>query len=180
MTKAAELSLIAHIIDTLGEFGSWCGETHIQKTAYVAKVAMGVPIESEFVLYKHGPFSFDLNKLLAEMRAQQIISVTPQGPYGSTYAVNSGMWGALKRSMAGYYAPHDEKIRFVCHRLAKKKVTELERVATAIFVRLHFPGLEGDLLPRKLNELKPHIPLPEARLAFEESRVFLEQKSGSF
>ena len=40
--------------------GSWCGETHLQKAVYLLQDLAGVETGLEFVLYKHGPFSFGL------------------------------------------------------------------------------------------------------------------------
>jgi hypothetical protein len=61
MTISADYALVGAIIKELADAGSWCGETHIQKTAYVAKELLGVPIAASFILYKHGPYSFDLS-----------------------------------------------------------------------------------------------------------------------
>ena len=79
MTSASEIHLVGRVVEILGEMHSWCGETHIQKTAYVAKVIKNVPFESKFILYKHGPYSFDMNGVLNHMRSQNILLVTPQG-----------------------------------------------------------------------------------------------------
>ena len=54
---AVLLSLVGEMINK----GSWCGETHIQKAAYFLQVLLEVPLEFDFILYKHGPFSFDLS-----------------------------------------------------------------------------------------------------------------------
>jgi uncharacterized protein YwgA len=79
MTRIKEFVLVGGIVRSLNAVGSWCGETHIQKTSYIAKHVKGVPLESDFTLYKHGPFSFDLNAVLNEMRSQNLLSVTPMG-----------------------------------------------------------------------------------------------------
>ncbi len=174
MTSIGEIGLIGLVISDLQELHSWCGETHIQKTAYVAKATRHVPFKSEFVLYKHRPYSFDMSNALLQMRAQKIITATPQGGYGSSFSLNDSIWPAVRRAAEPTLEAHGEKIRFVCSKFARKKVAELERIATAIYVHYNF----GDLVPSqqhaKLNELKPHISIPEARVAFEDARVFLE------
>src|ERR1700722_18048872 len=98
MTSASEIHLVGRVVEILDEMHSWCGETHIQKTAYVAKVVENVPFESKFILYKHGPYSFDMNAVLNHMRSQNILIVTPQGTYGSSYRLNEGLWTALSRA----------------------------------------------------------------------------------
>ena len=169
MTSVREIHLIGKVIETLDELHSWCGETHIQKTAYVAKVVRHVPYDSKFILYKHGPYSFDMNAVLNHMRIQNILSVTPQGSYGSSYRLNPGIWSALTRASGSRFDGHDSDIRFVCTQFARKKVVDLERIATAIYVRLHFATLDSNRWIDKLRELKPHINPSDAKLAFLEA-----------
>ena len=71
MTKLegwTQKALLAELIEKLQENGSWCGETHVQKCAYFLEDLLGVPVGCEFVLYKHGPYSFDLHDALIEMK----------------------------------------------------------------------------------------------------------------
>lgn len=175
MTSASEIHLVGRVVEILDEMQSWCGETHIQKTAYVAKVVEHVPFESQFILYKHGPYSFEMNSVLNYMRSQNILLVTPQGNYGSSYKLNDGIWAAVSRSAKVRFEAFDAPLRFVCNQFANKKVVELERIATAIYVRLNFKDLDLQKQVRKLNELKPHIDISEAQLAFSEARVFFNK-----
>jgi hypothetical protein len=175
MTSVSEINLVGRVVEVLGEMHSWCGETHIQKTAYVAKIARSVPFESKFILYKHGPYSFDLNAVLNHMRSQNVLIVTPQGGYGSSYALNEGLWAALHRAAGQRFDAYDQHVRFVCTQFARKNVAELERVATAVYVRVKFGLLNSQQWAQKLNELKPHISLPEAQNAFSEAEVFFQE-----
>lgn len=177
MTSASEIHLVGGVVQILNEFHSWCGETHIQKTAYVAKVVENVPFESKFILYKHGPYSFDMNAVLNYMRSQNIVTVTPQGHYGSSYKLNEGIWAVIARTAGPRLMSFNRELRFVCDLLAKRKVAELERIATAVYVRFNFKSLSLEEQIAKLNELKPHIGLPEARLAFSEADLFYKNHS---
>jgi hypothetical protein len=174
MTSASEIHLVGRVVEILDEMHSWCGETHIQKTAYVAKVIEHVPFESKFILYKHGPYSFDMNAVLNHMRSQNILVVTPQGAYGSSYRLNEGIWAALSRAAGQRFDSFDQQLRFVCTQFARKKVSEFERIATAVYVRLNFSSLNPQEQIKKLNELKPHIGISEAQIAFSESDVFFQ------
>jgi hypothetical protein len=176
MTSMSEINLVGRVVEILNEMDSWCGETHIQKTAYVAKVIERVPFESKFILYKHGPYSFDMNVVLNHMRSQNILVVTPQGTYGSSYRLNEGLWAALGRAAGRRFDAYDQQLRFVCTQFARRKVAELERIATAIYVRLNFGLLNPQQQIAKLSELKPHIGVSEAQLAFSEAEVFFIQK----
>lgn len=168
MAKAHEFVLAGGVINALHRAGSWCGETHIQKSCYIAKHLKSVDFESHFILYKHGPYSFDLSSTLNSMRAQNIVSVTPRN-YGSTYELNLSLWSALDRAAGCVFYRFEDDINRICLFLAKKNVAELERVATAVFVCLNFPDLEKSKKSLKLRELKPHISLPEADLAFHDA-----------
>ncbi|MCL6557372.1 MAG: hypothetical protein K6U74_00970, partial [Firmicutes bacterium] len=53
-------ALLLSLVKAMESQGSWCGETHIQKCSYFLQAMLGVPLGFEFILYKHGPFSFDL------------------------------------------------------------------------------------------------------------------------
>jgi uncharacterized protein YwgA len=175
MTSASEIHLVGRTVAILAEMHSWCGETHIQKTAYVAKAIECVPFESKFILYKHGPYSFEMNAIINHMRSQNILCVIPQGPYGSSYKLNEGIWTALTRAAGERFDAYDKPLRFVCNIFARKKVAELERVATAVYVRVNFTSMELQEKIKKLNELKPHIGIAEAKLAFSEADVFFQE-----
>ena len=75
--------LLTHLIEGLCERGNWCGETHVQKTAFFVQELMGVPMEFRFILYKHGPFSFDLRDELTALRANGLLGLEPRS-YGGT------------------------------------------------------------------------------------------------
>ena len=60
MDPIKQKAIILKLLDSFKKHGSWCGETHIQKSAYCLKEIAGVPLDYEFILYKNGPFSFDL------------------------------------------------------------------------------------------------------------------------
>jgi uncharacterized protein YwgA len=168
-----EFVLVGGIVRSLDAVGSWCGETHIQKTSYIAKHVKDVPLESEFTLYKHGPFSFDLNAVLNEMRSQNLLSVTPMGDYGSSFELNERLWSALNRAAGDAFDRYARTVQSLCEKLGRKRVAELERITTAVYVALKFPELSAKARVKKLTELKPHINYDFAVAAFDEARVFL-------
>jgi uncharacterized protein YwgA len=174
MNAMKESVLIGGIVHGLNERHSWSGETHIQKTSYVAKDVLKVPFESEFVLYKHGPYSFDLNSSLMKMRAQNLLAAIPQGQYGSTYQLNEPLWNAIKAS-SEVYDRFRTKLDFVCGQMARKNVAQLERLVTAVFVILRFPKLNPQHMRAKLREMKPHISEADAAIAFTEATDLMEQ-----
>jgi uncharacterized protein YwgA len=173
MSLTLDYAIVGLIVRQLRENGSWCGETHIQKAAYVAKAVFGVPLSADFVLYKHGPFSFDLNAILSSMRADKVLSLVPQGHYGPSIKSEPAMEFVFKK-FEGQLSGVGEKIEKVAKFFGSKNVADLERLATAIFVSLKIPGVGPEARAAELNRLKPHIPLASALQAVSEADRFLE------
>ncbi len=61
--------------------GSWCGETHVQKCVYFLQQLLKVPMEFNCIMYKHGPYSFDLNDELAFFKGSEFLELHPRRPY---------------------------------------------------------------------------------------------------
>ena len=166
MNRLQKDSVLLALNEQLRADGSWAGETHMQKATYFLQHLMDVPLAFDFVLYKHGPFSFDLRDELTAMRAQGFLRLEPQYPYGPTLVPEekSELLKNAYRKMIEGYMP---KIRFVSGRLASKTVAGLERTATALYVTLDGQTASTDRV-RRLTQLKPHIALEDAQAAVSE------------
>lgn len=89
MNSLAQEAILVRLARRLYEHGSWSGETHIQKTTYLASVLLAIPFDFDFILYKHGPFSFELRDELDDMRVDGLLERVPQGPrYGPRLLVS--------------------------------------------------------------------------------------------
>jgi uncharacterized protein YwgA len=163
--------LIGGVVRSLRQRNSWAGETHIQKAAYIAKEIRGVPFESEFVLYKHGPYSFDLNKSVVHMRGRGILSTIQNPGFGPTMEVNEPLWVALDNAIGHYFSQFEAGINSVCDVLATKNVGELERLATAVFLNKSLGDTSIEEKADEMVRIKPHIPPDLARRAFDEVRA---------
>jgi uncharacterized protein YwgA len=86
MDRLRRAVVLTRLIQRLREHRSWCGETHVQKSTFFLQKVVGVPLQFEFILYKHGPFSFDLRDELTGLRADELIRLEPQWPYGPQIA----------------------------------------------------------------------------------------------
>ena len=82
MDRLRNAALLTRLIEGLCGKGDWCGETHVQKTAFFVQELLGVPLEFQFILYKHGPFSFGLRDELTALRADGLLELEPR-PYGA-------------------------------------------------------------------------------------------------
>jgi uncharacterized protein YwgA len=72
----------------LKERDSWCGETHIQKAVYFLQELLQVRLGFEFIMYKHGPYSFELTDELTTLRANRLLRLIPREGYGPSIVVN--------------------------------------------------------------------------------------------
>jgi len=137
----------------------------MQKATFFLQGLMNIPLAFDFVLYKHGPFSFDLRDELTFMRAQGFFRLEPQNPYGPTLVAGEKS-ELLKQAFLQAINKHLSSIRFVSQKLGTKTVAGLERTATALYIVLRE---SDDVDPaQRLTTLKPHISLPEAQDAVSE------------
>ena len=157
--------LLFELIDELTDYGSWCGETHIQKATYFLEEMMEMPLGFSYILYKHGPFSFDLSDELASMRADALLKweIKPE-PYGNglkTTKVSEGLKTRVPRTLERYRPA----ISFVARKFGKHGVKELEKISTALYVTKERSGQGCEARARRVIELKPHITYDEAEEA---------------
>lgn len=175
MDRIKKAALLTRLIERLRERGSWCGETHIQKATFFLQDLMRVPLEFDFVLYKHGPFSFDLREELTGLRADELIRLEPQWPYGPRI-VPTDRAQYIQKLSSKTVEKYDDRIAFVAEKLGTKAVAELERLATALYVtRRAEGGASVDERAKQLTRLKPHIPLDSARDAVQEVDQIIEE-----
>jgi uncharacterized protein YwgA len=163
MNENSRRAVVVMLLKSLRDNASWGGETHLQKATYFLQDMFKVPSEYHFVLYKHGPFSFDLRDDIGEMRAEGLIEMEiqdpPYGPklmvtdFGEQYLVN------FPRTTGKYR----DKAELVAEQLGGKTVIELEAIATAFYVinQNKEMGEEGNEV-ENMRELKPHITEDEA------------------
>jgi hypothetical protein len=168
-------AILLDLAAQLRAHGSWTGETHVQKAAYLMQELLGVPSGFKFVLYRHGPFSFDLRDSLNKLETWGCIQTEEQPyPYGPKI-VEGPTSEELKRASKNGHE-YVRPIQFVAQQLGKAKVSELERVATALFIELD-PNIKPEDRPERLVSLKPHISREEAPNAFATLR---EIRSAAF
>jgi hypothetical protein len=134
MSRLCQEAILAGLARRLDAKGSWSGETHIQKAAYLTHELFGVPFDFDFILYKHGPFSFELRDELGSMEADRLLERQPQPPpYGPRFLVTERgheLEERLTQTMSRYAPGLD----WTSERLGRRGVAELERLATALWV----------------------------------------------
>jgi len=175
MKRRQKQALILDLACKLSDQGSWCGETHLQKAVFFLERLAGVPLEFEFVLYRHGPFSFTLRDEITAMRASGLMEIESRpAPYGPSL-VTTDIGHKLRSRWPRTLCEYDNEISFVASQLGNKGVAELERLATALYIQREHPGEDVESRARRLHQLKPHVSLEDARSAVVEVDRIIEQ-----
>ncbi len=158
MTNNTNESILVRLVSALRENGNWCGTVHVQKAAYLLQELCGQPLGVEFVLYKDGPFSFDLSDQLASLHAYDVLELEPSPPYGPRLRLGAGT-----AAPEGVTKEWEEAISFVATHVGSKDIKKLEGLTTALFLAKRDYAKSNNLaLAERLHQLKPHIPLTAA------------------
>lgn len=175
MNESKQWALICALAEKLFAAGSWCGETHMQKAAYVAKRWLGVSEfdDYEFILYMHGPFSFDLKGELRAMRVEGWLRsrFRPGTPYGPTLRPTEL---AEKPRNA-----REREFDFIAKEFGGKNVAELERLTTALLATEKL-GKDKSVSERvqQLRKWKLHFSETEALQAVRDADNMLKRIDG--
>jgi hypothetical protein len=177
MDRLRRAAVLTRLIGQLRQKGSWCGETHVQKATLFLQNLMRVPLGFDFILYKHGPFSFDLRDELTSLRADELVKLEPQRGYGpriTTTDQSKYIQGLYSKTLEKY----DDSISFIAKNLGSKGVADLERLATALYVTQRLSSDSSiDERVTNLTALKPHISRDEAVEAIKEVDQIIEQST---
>ncbi len=167
MKRLEGWAILLRLIETLRENGSWCGETHVQKATYFLKRLLNVPLEFDFILYKHGTYSFDLRAELTALRAYSILELEPHSQYGPSICPGDNA-EQLEKHFARRADRYARKIKFVAEKFGSKGVVELERLSTALYVTLEEAKRPPEARASRIHQLKPHVSIEDARGAVAE------------
>jgi hypothetical protein len=168
VNKLKRGAIIVSLVDALRENGSWCGETNIQKSVYFLKEVADVPLDYSFVLYKYGPYSFDLTEDLTALRADDVLELKATDPkYGPSFWPGR-MVEFVKAQYPKTIAAYAPQVEFVAVKLGSKTVTDLERLATSLYVRRKIEDGSEQQWATRMHELKPHILIKDAKVAIKE------------
>jgi uncharacterized protein YwgA len=168
MKRLQQAAVLVELADQMREHGSWSGETHIQKSTYFLQTLFDSELQFEFILYRHGPFSFDLRDELMSLRADGLFQLEPQAyPYGPRLRpTQAGV--ELKETYPRTLQRRRAPIAFIAERLGPKDVNQLERIATALYVTQEEPQTSPETRASGISALKPHITQERAVEAIEE------------
>jgi hypothetical protein len=169
MNRLAQEAVLVGLARRLHDRGSWSGETHLQKATYLLHELLGVPFDFGFILYKHGPFSFELRDEIGLMRADRLVDREVQAPpYGPRFVVTD-RGRELEERFARTMERYGPALDWVADRLGDRGVMDLERLATALWVTREL-GREMPVANRaaRVHDVKPHVTMPDAADAIRE------------
>ena len=168
MKSSQKAALILMLAGKLRENGNWCGETHFQKAIYFLQDLLSVPFEFDFVLYRHGPYSFELHDELNSMHSDGLFKMTILPPYGPQLSTTE-LGATLQNGFPITISRYKKKIDFIADKFGIKGVNDLEKLSTAFFINQKSSN-DADVVSRasEINKLKSHISVIEAKLAIEE------------
>ena len=166
-------AVLLSLMNEMRTNGSWCGETHVQKSAYFLQELLNVPMNLEFILYKHGPYSFDLTDAITAMQADSLLEYQSRPPYGPSLLPTKTSQDFLNQypKTLERYA---KKVQFVAEKIGKMGVAELERQATALYVTLNEKGTENSRA-NMITGMKPHIKMDQAEKALESIDAMIKE-----
>lgn len=165
-------ALILAVVEGLRQQGSWTGKTHVQKALFLLDASGVLEVPFPFVLYKHGPYSFDAEDELEQMKSYAALDCQTVEGYG--VVLSPGANAALIKRVAPLPVAVQEAVDFICRSVGRKKVAELEPLATAAWIRRQEKLVEPEAVVRRLRELKPHVGQREAEEADGEARRIFE------
>lgn len=175
MNRLAQEAVLVGLARRLDENGSWSGETHLQKATFLLRELVRVPFDFEFILYKHGPFSFELRDELSSMRADRLLERQAQpAPYGPRIVVTDRgreLEGRLAKTMERF----GQALDWVAAQTGQRNVLELERLATALWITRRGADEDAESRARQLTQIKPHVDRDAALAAVREVDELIEQ-----
>ena len=168
MNRLVQEAVLVGLDRRLADRGSWAGETHLQKASYLLSEIWEVRFDFRFILYKHGPFSFELRDELASMRSEGLIeSVIANPRYGARLLITARgreLEERFPKAMHRYGGP----LNAIADVLGGRGVMDLERLATAMWMTREEPHGSVRARAEALVSVKPHITIDDAVDAVDE------------
>lgn len=172
-----QAAILGAFVEQVRASGHACGETLLQKAAFVMKELLGVPFTDEFRIHYYGPFSFQLRDRLSLLEAEEFLRVSPRD-LGVTYDT-AERFPQLREQFGPTIAKYQQAIDFAASQLGSLGVKELEPLTTALFVTRQQPDADASARVAKLMEIKPHVKATDAHAAIAKVDGWVAQVGAS-
>jgi hypothetical protein len=165
LSYSVRCAIVVELATRLRARGSWCGETHLQKATFIIQDLIRLNLGYKFVLYKHGPYSFEFNSEMNSMRAANVFEFQfPREGYGPGIAPTTfGM--RVREANEENIREYIPVIKFIADWFAANDVRHLEKIATAYYVTKRNPRDPAFERAKRLSSLKPHVDIDSAEEA---------------
>jgi hypothetical protein len=165
LSYSVRCALVVELAMRLRSEGSWCGETHLQKATFIIQDLTRSNLGYKFVLYKHGPYSFEFNAEINSMRAADILEFHfPREGYGPSIAPTT-FGERIREANEENVREYVPVVSFIANWFAANDVRHLEKIATAYYVTKKNPRDPAFERAKKLSLLKPHVDIDSAEEA---------------
>ena len=175
MYRLQRAAVLTRLMEKLRQHDSPCGETQMQQAAFLLQKLANVPLDLQFVLYRYGPYCFELRDELTALRADGLVRLAPMGhkTHGFVPTDQSAYIQNLYRPTLRRYEDH---LMFVAAALGDRGPAALERLNMAVHASQR--PETGETVEEKIawmRRLKPHIPIDLAGAAFNEAQRLAEE-----
>jgi uncharacterized protein YwgA len=137
--------------------------------SYFLQEVLALPTGFEYILYKHGPYSFDLTADLTALRADFLMEFNHRSPGYGPALVPTHTSKELRSRYPKTLAQRSQQIEFIAKAFGTKGVAELEKLATALYVTRELENTtDATTRANRLHALKPHVSIPDALAAVRE------------
>jgi uncharacterized protein YwgA len=169
-------TLIYCLVEALRSKGNWCGETHIQKTMFFLDELSNHAVGYEFILYKHGPFSFELSEDLSVMDARGFVKDEIANiNYGPRLNINPTVRNMLTEKFGQLTVQVQDAMTFVVNKLADCGVATLERLGTALYFTRKECVDGSEARASRIHEVKPHVTEAQALESVKTVNAILDE-----
>lgn len=167
-------ALLLEAIEQFHVNGEMPKSTHLQKAMFLLQANGVEQVPFSFILYKHGPFSVDVESELGEMKSYCAICSDPRPGFSQVLGAGTNA-PALKQKVE---LGNEERatVAEVCRFLARKPLSEIELLATAAWIKANEQLGSLDEIANRLQVLKPYVTRPEAMRTSGEIENIIPQR----
>jgi len=157
-------ALILAVIEDFHANGKAVYKHQIQKVLYLLSIQGEVNVPFDFVLYRRGPYSFEVDAEIEQMLSYAAITRAASGAYGTTFI--PGRNAAFVHEHARAFTPAEQHaIHRICQFAAEQTPLELDRVSAAGWLRAREQLRDDQGIASRLRSLKSHVSNDEANTA---------------
>jgi uncharacterized protein YwgA len=163
---------VAAAAKTLSDSESWTGRTHLHKHLFITQALGRAEVPFEFELYHYGPYSFELDSVVAQMGAFGDLNKSyPKAGYGPSYEITD----VGEEALAELSPDEVAAATAVASKLADFGSSDLELIATCLFVEVVEGERDDETIERRVKEIKPKYPLGRIKWALGRARWLREE-----